>query len=118
MLGRFPAIFQYALIMLNAGALPKFLGSGLLKCTHIDGSDSLFPWAVIYWHLKCKVGVSEWRVLILVGFSLNGARVCEPGPTALGAAQGFSRLWRALGMAVQGERHGMLSKTPPKASSC
>lgn len=104
--------------MLNAGELPKFLGSGLLKCAHIDGSDSLLPWAVIYWHLKCKVGVSERRVLILGGFSLNGARVCEPAPTALGAAGGFSRLWRALGMAVQGERHGMVSKTAPKASTC
>lgn len=117
MLGRFPAIFQYALIILNAGELPKFLGSGLLKYTHTDGSDSLFPWAVIYWYLKCKVGVSEWRMLILVVFSLNGAQVCEPGPTPLGAAEaaGFGRLWRGLGMAV---RHGMLSKTPPKASTC
>lgn len=74
MLGRFPAIFQYALIILNAGELPKFLGSGLLKYTHTDGSDSLFPWAVIYWYLKCKVGVSEWRMLILIVFSRNGLR--------------------------------------------
>lgn len=73
MLGGFPAIFQYTLIVLNAGELPKFLGSGWLKYTYTDGSDSLFPWAVIYRYLKCKVGVSEQRMLILVVFSLNGA---------------------------------------------
>lgn len=54
MLGGFPAIFQYTLIILNAGERPKFLGSGLLKYTHTDGSDSLFPWALIYWYLNAK----------------------------------------------------------------
>lgn len=54
MLDGFPAIFQYTLIILNAGELPKFLGFGLLKYTHTDGSDSLFPWALIYWYLNAK----------------------------------------------------------------
>lgn len=118
MLGRFPAIFQYALIILHVGELPKFLGSGLLKYTHTDGSDSLFPWAVIYWCLKCKVGVSKWRMLILVVFSLNGAQVCEPGPIPLGAAEalvGFGVDWARLCKVRSTE---MLSKTSPKASSC
>lgn len=129
MLGRFPAIFQYALIILHVGELPKFLGSGLLKYTHTDGSDSLFPWAVIYWCLKCKVSVSKWRMLILVVFSLNGAQVCEPGPIPLGAAEaaGFGRLWRGLGTAVQGEKHwdviqnfskGLKLLTPCKSGKC
>lgn len=45
-------------------------------------------------------------MLILVVFSVNGAQLCEPGPTPLGAAEaaGFSRLWKELGMAVQSER--------------